>query len=38
MKNHHGLNEEKTFIGKNYLSIECLWYNSVISLDTNNQV
>ncbi len=25
MKNQHGLNEKKTFIGKNSLSFECLW-------------
>ncbi len=25
MKNQHGPNEEKSFIGKNSLSVECLW-------------
>ncbi len=32
------LNEEKTFIGKNSLSLSARWHALAVSLDTNNHV
>jgi hypothetical protein len=38
MKNQHGLNEEKTFIGKIIISqLSACDVTRVVSLDTNNQ-
>jgi hypothetical protein len=38
MKNQHGLNEEKNFIGKIIISQLSAWdVTRVVSLDTNNQ-
>jgi hypothetical protein len=37
MKNQHGLNEEKTFIGKKISQLSACDVTRVVSLDTNNQ-
>ena len=37
MMNQHGLNEEKTFIGKKFSQLSACDVTRVVSLDTNNQ-